>query len=201
METTPLLKQKWTLTPEAFDRLLSWLDPDRERAGVRYEEIRSLLIKCFCKHGCAAPEELSDETINRVARRLPELVATYVGEPARYFYGVAHHVHMEYLRRPETVPLPSRDLPDKPASTRSDPLNDPEPEYVCLQRCLKKLPPRDRELILHYYRGERQVKIRTRKELAERLGVRLENLRLRAQRIRVNLKGCIISCVGREVPA
>lgn len=193
-------KQKWTLTPEAFDRLLAWLDDDRERAGLRYEEIRSLLIKNFRKHGCSAAEELADDTINRVARRLPDFVSTYVGEPARYFFGVAHHVHMEYLRRPESVPLPSRELPGRAVPVQPDLPEEPAPEHLCLRRCMEKLPPRSRELIVQYYHGERQAKIRMRKELAERLGVRLENLRLRAQRIRVSLKRCVVECVGSGMP-
>jgi len=193
-------KQKWTLTPEAFDRLLAWLDEDRERAGQRYEEIRSLLTKHFRKHGCSAAEELTDETINRVAKRLPDFISTYVGEPARYFFGVAHRVHMEYLHRPENVPLPLRELPDKVAPSQPDLPDEPGPEHLCLRGCMEKLPPRSRELIIQYYRGERQAKIRMRKELAERLGVKLENLRLRAQRIRVSLKRCVVECVGSRMP-
>jgi hypothetical protein len=33
---------KWTLTHDGFNRLLSWLDPDREQAGKKYEEIGTL---------------------------------------------------------------------------------------------------------------------------------------------------------------
>jgi len=66
------------LTQEAFDRLLAWLDRDRERAGQRYEEIRSQLIKIFVCRGCVASEELADLTINRVAGKLQEIVDSYV---------------------------------------------------------------------------------------------------------------------------
>lgn len=199
MNTTTSPKQKWTLTPETFERLLSWLDSDRERAGGRYEEIRSLLIKSFRKHGCPAADELADETINRVARRLPDFIATYVGEPARYFFGVAHHVHMEYLRRPESAPLPLKEVPGVVSPARPDVLEEPEPERLCLRFCMEKLSPQSRELITQYYRGERQAKIRMRKEMAERLGVKLENLRLRAQRVRDTLKRCVVQCLGSRL--
>jgi hypothetical protein len=36
--------EKWVLTREAFERLLAWLDPDRERAGQKYEKIRQKLV-------------------------------------------------------------------------------------------------------------------------------------------------------------
>jgi len=39
------MKKEWVLTQEAFDRLLGWLDPDRESAGEKYEAIRLRLIK------------------------------------------------------------------------------------------------------------------------------------------------------------
>ena len=34
----------WDLTEESFDLFLSWLDPDRDLAGKRYESIRRRLI-------------------------------------------------------------------------------------------------------------------------------------------------------------
>jgi RNA polymerase sigma factor (sigma-70 family) len=200
LDDQPPPRQKWTLTPEAFNALLSWLDPDREQAGQRYEEIRSGLIKGFIRHGCTVPEDLADETINRVAKRIPEIAATYRGDPARYFYGVAHNVHMEYLRRPQVVPLPQTELRLSIAPTPPESTEDIEPVYSCLSGCMEQLTPRNREMILQYYRGERRVKIMLRRELAERLGVQLSLLRLQAQRVRAGLKKCILDCLSRKAP-
>src|SRR5262245_44374262 len=36
-----------SVSREAFDLMLAWLDSDRERAGQKYEEIRYRLIKIF----------------------------------------------------------------------------------------------------------------------------------------------------------
>jgi hypothetical protein len=47
-------------------------------------------------------EELADEVINRVSKKLPQIVDIYVGDPALYFYGVARKVHREYLRKGST---------------------------------------------------------------------------------------------------
>jgi RNA polymerase sigma factor (sigma-70 family) len=197
-----LNKQKWVLTPEAFERLLVWLNHDREKAGEKYEVIRSGLIKGFRKHSCQEPEELADETINRVAMRLAEIAATYEGDPARYFYGVAHNVHMEYLRRPVGVPLPQTELPAKDASPSQIALHDDvERLDECLRRCMEQLSARNREMILSYYSGERQLKINLRKELAARLGIKLANLRLQAQRVRAALKKCMVNCLKDKVAA
>src|ERR671938_30866 len=60
------------LTAEAFTKLLARLDPDRERAGEKYEELRRTLVKFFEWRGAPFPEDQADETFNRVARKLDE---------------------------------------------------------------------------------------------------------------------------------
>src|SRR4051794_16211659 len=93
------MNREQNITQESFDRLLEWLDADRERAGYRYEAIRRRLITIFTCRGCREAEALADETINRVTIKLPEIADAYVGDPALYFYGVAQKVHLEYLRK------------------------------------------------------------------------------------------------------
>ena len=58
------MNKDWILTQESFDALLNWLDPRREEAGQKYEDIRLRLIKIFTCRGCLEPEDLADETIN-----------------------------------------------------------------------------------------------------------------------------------------
>jgi DNA-directed RNA polymerase specialized sigma24 family protein len=198
LDNPPQPKEKWVLTQEAFDRLLSWLDPDRERAGEKYEKIRSRLIKRFRQLGCAEPEEAANEAIDRVAKKLPEIIETYKGDPMPYFFSVAHYVHMEYLKRPMAVPLPETDLshPDLPRTPGE--VDDDELLDSCLRHCMEHLTQHSREMILQYYYGERQIKIRLRKELSERMGIKLTNLRLKAQRVRADLKKCILGCMERK---
>src|SRR6266550_5419038 len=99
------MNKDWVLTRESFDSLLAWLDSERDEAGRKYEEIRLRLIKIFVCRGCHEPEDLADETINRVSKKLREIESTYLGNPALYFYGVANKVHLEYLRR-RPAPIP-----------------------------------------------------------------------------------------------
>ncbi len=49
-------------------------------------------------------------------------------------------------------------------------------------------------LILQYYHGEKGVKIDSRKKLAERFGVPINTLRMRALRIRENLQRRVENC-------
>jgi len=180
------------VTQEEFEGLLGWLDPDRETAGKRYEEIRYDLIGRFRAHGCATPEELADETLNRVARKICEIASFYTGDRRPYFYRVAYYVQLEHFRKE----APVVELADEiPTEITTDEL---EMEFECLERCLDRLPEQNREIILTYYQGERRKKIELRKHLAASLRIELPNLRLKAQRIRENLKRCILSCLESE---
>lgn len=178
-----------TLSQEPFDRLLEWLDRDREGAGRKYEEIRYKLIKFFTCRGCPVSEELADRTIDRVANKLSEIVGSYTGEPALYFYGVARNIYLEYLKK-NSAPQPRPILPE--------PADDVEQVHACLDQCLDQLPPDGRELILNYYQGDRAIKIEHRKRLAQRLGIPVNALRIRAHRIRVGLQECLRRCVGEQ---
>jgi RNA polymerase sigma factor (sigma-70 family) len=180
--------KEWELDQGAFDKLLAWLNPDPEQAGRKYEGIRSRLIKIFTCRGCTIPEELADETINRVARKVPEIAATYTGDPALYFYGVGHNVYLEYVRK-KPAPTP----PPKP-----EPSQELEQEFECLEQCMQQLPPRSRELILQYYQEEKQAKIDHRKNVAQRLGMALNALRIQAHRIRAALQECVIDCLRQR---
>jgi DNA-directed RNA polymerase specialized sigma24 family protein len=186
MSATPLPKKEWNLTQESFARFLFWLNPDPDEAGNKYEAIRRKLIKIFICRGCACPEDLSDETINRVIRKTEEMAESYKGDPALFFYGVANHVHREYLRQ-----KPLR----QPPPTEAKPVR-PEEEHACLDQCMEKLLPRSRELVFQYYQEERQAKVDYRKELASRLGIPLNALRIRAFRIRAILQACMLQCLG-----
>lgn len=184
------------LTEGRFDELLRWLDPDREPAARKYETIRLNLVRRFARRGCGAEAEaLADETINRVARRVPGIRATYVGDPEKFFFGVARLVWLEHRRRTEKqspLPnnLPAGAAPDAPDDAPDDVTHD------CMRSCVQNLPDDQRELLRQYYQEapsplERQ-KLRT--DLAGRLGVSLTTLRVRVFRIVEHLRACVEKC-------
>jgi RNA polymerase sigma factor (sigma-70 family) len=182
------------LTQEDFDTLLDWLGPDRERAGRKYEEIRASLVKIFSWRGYHDAEDLADEVMNRVALKVKELSASYVGDPALYFYGVAKKVLLECRRREEHQPL-TPNMSVERDSAQGDEADEGVRLRECLQRCLRKLNSGDRALILSYYQKSKQKKIDYRKSLAEELGIDTNALRVRVYRIRTSLKSCIKNCV------
>ncbi len=186
------MKGQSDLTQAAFDSLLTWLDADREQAGKKYEQVRQRLIKIFTCRGRPDAEELADEVINRVTVKAPELAKDYVGDPSLYFYGVAQKVYLEAVRkRPAQVFVP-------PPSPRTD---EDEAEYECLENCVGRLPEANRVLVIEYYQNDRRAKIDHRKELAGRLGIAQNALRIRAHRIRLALQRCVEDCLAQNLPA
>lgn len=177
-----------TMTLDNFDEVLRWLDPDRERAALKYEKIRTRIIMIYTNRGCTRADEIADETEKRVCRRVREVAATWKdGDPALFFYGVAKKVYLEFL-----TPTPSLPPPPSP-DTR-----ELERRHTCLESCLKILEPEERLLALQYYEGEKRKKIDNRKRLAERLGISEKTLSLRIHRIRRRLLPCLTECLEKS---
>lgn len=180
------------MTPESFNTLLEQLDPDRQRAGERYEEIRRKLIRLFEWRGCAVPEDLADETISRVARRMGEGVELRSNDPYGYFCGVAHLIYKEVLRRAarEHRALESGEWP--PANIEEED-ETPDRRLECLRRCLSRLPADQRDIVLRYHQGENNI--RNRQTLAVEMGIPINALRIRVHRVRRKLEDCVHECL------
>ena len=182
------MNKDWELSQEAFDALLAWLDSDRDQAALKYEKIRRALIKIFKGRGCDDPEDLADETINRVTRKLKEIEKSFTGDRTRYFFGVANKVHLEHLRKklPQSPPPPT------------DPTRI-ELEYNCLEQCVERLSKEDRDVLLRYYGADGRKETERRRALAEELAIAPNALRIRVYRIRQALKECVEKCVERSI--
>lgn len=191
---------KTALSPEGFERLLARLDSDRERAGARYEILRRKLVRFFEWRGVPDPDELADETIDRVARRLAGGEEIASEDPGAYFHGVARNVLREHWdrtqRRPGDVSIEG-DLPD--VSRDDEGGADDEPRLGCFERCLAALSPETRQLVLRYYTDEKRAKIDGRQQMAQALGIGLNALRIRMFRVRATLVECVRGCLGGEM--
>ena len=175
---------------EAFDKLLAWLDPDRDKAGEKYSQIQFRLISIFACQGCCEPEDLADETLDIVMRKIEWLIENYEGDPALYFYGVAKKKHLEQLRKKPPPKLP----PPEPPSEEIDHAAE------CLDNCLEKLAAEDRKLVLRYHEETKGAKINLRKQLAAELGVTINALRIKIYHLHSDLRECIDVCLRKVLP-
>ena len=185
---------KQGLTAQALDALLALLDPDRDRAGEKYEEIRLRLTKYFEWEGCCFVEEHADETINRVARAIQQ--GKEIRDLRAYFFGVARLIHFESLRDQEKHRRIVAELSNAPAIMADG--DGSEAALDCLERCLRALPTDGRELIMNYYQGDQIAKIRNRRNLAQTLGLASNALRNRALRLRSKLENCVVNCMKQR---
>jgi len=196
-------RKNWVLTGDAFALLLRFLDQDGVRAAEKYEQLRQMLITFFEFRNLRDSDQLADETINRVARRLAEGEQINAG-PNTYFYAVARNVWREQIAKPylglSVDELPPTALADDPAveSARTAASAERERRLECLEHCLEELPEESRELVINYYRGEKSYRIDARKELAGRLRIQPNALRIRVCRLRDRLEQCVRSCLERS---
>jgi DNA-directed RNA polymerase specialized sigma24 family protein len=197
------LREEHALTPLAFSRLLQWLDDGNDSNGEAYLEMRRRLVSYFDRRNRPAPDELADDTLNRVARTLEETGTIGIKPPARYCYVVARFVLLEDLRKREHTHARLGDPPGQATSSPVPDISSEEPDagagmreqqLECLERCLESLKPEQRELIIEYYRDTRREKIERRRELAATLGISMNALAVRACRIRDILEACVASC-------
>jgi DNA-directed RNA polymerase specialized sigma24 family protein len=195
------LREKPALTQFAFGRLLDWLDDGVDSQGEMYLEMQQRLVAYFDRRNRPFPDELADETFNRIARTLGESVSIAVTPPARYCYVVARFVLLEDIRRrPPCMPV-NGVLADRCAPPRMTIADEEtlirEHRLECLDECLQKLTPEQREIAIEYYRGAKGARIDRRRELAHRLGITANALGIRASRIRRSLERCVERCGTR----
>ncbi len=192
------VKKDAGLTQASFDHLLSCLGPDRESASGVYLDLRRALFTYFAVRGATFPDELADETFDRVARRLSEGQTIFTASPANYFYGVARNVWRERLAKAEVIAQAPDEAPELILTTTPHDLmiesleaEVSEERLACLEKCLRRFSAEDRDLVLDYYRDSGGAGIANRKMLASRLGVSLDALRHRVARLRIKLGSCI----------
>ncbi|HKU75693.1 MAG TPA: hypothetical protein VJR02_17405 [Pyrinomonadaceae bacterium] len=179
------MKKREPPNEEAFDKLLLWLDPDRDKAAKKYQTIQLRLIRIFTTKGCCNPEDLADETFNVAALKIDWLLENYVGDPALYLYAIAKRIFLEQKPKP---------VPPRPPTPDPDEL---ERRSRCLDRCLEQVcTPEERRLVLRYHEKDGgQERIQARRELAGELGLTMNALRIKVHHIHARLRPCIKECL------
>ena len=176
-----------------FEALLLRLDPDRDLAGQKYEELRYRLIKFFGWNDCFPEPDLADQTLDRVAHKLG---TETIQDVIRFSWGVARNVAREFRKRHPTIDiddLPSHEAPHTGnlelkiinAAVRRRRLD-------CLHQCIQQLSAADREIFFayEYYTDKPQ----NTAKLAERLDLTVGALQTRAHRIKHKVELCARKC-------
>ena len=187
------MKRERPPTPEEFEKLLAWLNSDRDEAGRKFNLLNARLIKVFASRGCADAEALADEVSNRVAVRIDKVKESY-NEPIRCFLGFLEYVYQEYLRERQNEREQQKWLPVI-TPRHNDEL---EREDRCLEQCLGNLAQPERRLFVLYFQGEKRARINRRKQLATELVLTMNALRIRAFHLRREMHQCITACLSES---
>lgn len=189
-----------TLTASAFEMLLARLDADPAAAVDKYEVLRLKLVKCVSWKGCpeSQADALADAVLDRVAIKIEggeeiENINAYACEVLRF-------VWLEHSRKTKEDTTAGDEFPDVAVAPDIAVLNDPDIRMNCLRVCLNEVVPEasDRSLIIGYYDTDPGRKNKEhRKALADKIGLTMTTLKVKACRIRARLENCINECVTR----
>ena len=183
---------------QTFDALLFALDEDRDRAGLRYEEIRQRLIRQFHVRGSHKPQSHADEVFNRVARQALGGIQLDRENPFGYFHETARFVLLEYQREVQAELLPPEDLAELPLNSISATEQllilsrrlENEIGIESFKKCRAEMSD-DENLVKDFYDyGEGAERIERRKSLAAELGVEQGTLRKSILDFNNKIKNC-----------
>jgi DNA-directed RNA polymerase specialized sigma24 family protein len=182
-----------SLDAAAFSRLLERLHADPEAAGHGYEDLRRSLRRFFDGRGVSPADDAADEALDRLGRKLVE--GAEVNDVRAYVLGIARLVALERHRLPEVRHAAIDDsLGQRLAAP--PPAAPEDPRLPCFDGCLGSLAADQRSFIVAYYAASGRARIDARATLAQTLAVTPNALRLRAQRLRDRIDGCIRQCLA-----
>jgi DNA-directed RNA polymerase specialized sigma24 family protein len=173
----PTTRSKWQLSREALARLLEELDANPDVAGEKYIALRTRLTDLFAWQRCDFPEDLADEALNRVARKLSE--NQVIQNLGSYALGIARMIVYEARRSEQERKAAIRELKIIGGQATHGP-----DLLKMVRRCLASLPVESRRLIERYYAENLEA-------LAREEGISVNALRNRAMRIREKLFDCV----------
>lgn len=186
--------RKTGLTELAFNTLLARFDPDREVAARKYQAVRLKLVKFFEWQGSTEPETDADKTFDRLTRKL------YGGEDitdiGSYTRGVARMIMRERIKADQKTQQALTEMSQHQVVS-SDEKTFIEQQSRCLDECLEQLPEDQRQLILTYYSVADAERIPLRAKLAAEMKTNLNTLRIRAYKIKRQLRACVQSCMQK----
>jgi DNA-directed RNA polymerase specialized sigma24 family protein len=175
------------LNKDALEDLLRAFHADRERASHHYQALRERLIRFFQWNRTEMPEELADEVLDRLARKL-NVSSEQIQDPARYAVGIARLLLQEQrrknLRRQKALAELQQSSLDADRREQERILHSERAEL--LQQCLQSIPAQSRELIFRYYDVAEAPD--QRRQMARAYGISINALRNRALRIRMDLE-------------
>lgn len=207
---------KWQLDDVSLAALLRAFGPDDDQASRSYARLRERLCRFFEWNRARNADELADETLDRLARRLgrAENLNSVAGRamagspreraierPEEFAVGIArlvlHEQRRRQMRAEQALEEVRRESDTERNLRRTEESRRAEELTATLDRGMAKLSQEQQELIRRYYSVEGRTMIDARKRLAQEMGISINALRNRALRIRTELESHVRSKLNK----
>ncbi len=187
------------LTANTFELLLERLGTEPAKCAENYELLRLKLVKSLTWKGCPDSEAdaLADVALDRVAAKLAQ--GEQILNINAYAMEVLRFVRLEHIRKHKEFAA-GDDLPETAVQPEIELFDEPDIRLRCLRKCLAEVVSNDNDkmLIVGYYDMEAGDKLKDiRKNLAEKLGLTMTTLKVKACRLRERLEKCINGCAAK----
>jgi hypothetical protein len=149
---------------------------EEEAAVERYRRLHGRLVLFFMRHRSYHPEDLADQVVNRLARKLSDGLS--IGNIEAFALGMARLV----VREEQAQSLRERNCHLELCRNESvvqRTFNERENSYQWMENQLATLPVSQRSMLERYHEGEGIRRIRERQKLAEEMGLSIGTLRKR----------------------
>lgn len=183
-------KDRWQLTEQSFRCLLGALHREESYAIERYQRLHGRLILFFMRHRTSCPEDLADEVLNRLARKVSEGLA--IESIEAYSLGIARMVAHEKQVQIQREQRMHREFV-RNESTRDYTYYEGDAAFEAMEEQLIALPDATRSILARYHTGSGVSRIRERKRLANELGIGIGTLRKRIFDMQAQLRMKLIS--------
>ncbi len=182
---------------DSFKLLLEYLDSDESAAAEKYLTLYSKITKIITwkRFPESEAEAIADVVIDRIAGKIKQ--GEEIQNINAYARTVLNYVLLEHGRKNKEDAV-GDDLPEIAVLPETE--IEPDLRITCLRKCMKEtvFGETDKRLIVGYYDREAGGKIKeSRKNLAEELGLTMNNLKVKASRLRGRLEKCINGCVRK----
>lgn len=184
-------RRKREASKEEFQQLLRQLNAGEPQAWALHEVLHQKLAWFFERDFPLQAEELADEVIGRLARKLS---SDDIGNIAEFAFGIARNLRREHIRHCIVAARLPTALGTQEAPRASDAENsliaqlDDRTKLRFFIECVERLPKSDRKLLLDYYPSHTENLELSRQEIARELGVNMGTLRTRVARLREQLE-------------
>ncbi len=194
-------KKRWSVDRSGLEHLLDVFHPDREQASLAYEALRQRLIRFFEWNHSDTPQELADETLDRLARRLSDSEDEILN-PTKFAVGIARLLLKEHFREKDRREAALATMAESYSEHAKREIESAyqEERLAALEQCLRAIPEPNRNLIERYFSAEGRAQIQQRQRLAEEYGISSNALRNRVLRIRMELQKSLSLLLSGKTP-